>query len=75
MEALRGGPNPVLSNGQPGVTTNFILREGSEDTEGLVKFTTSDYDLRRFDGYLSGDYEAWRRADIEGFEAWRRENG
>lgn len=55
MEALRGGPNPVLSNGQPGVTTNFILREGSEDTEGLVKFTTSDYDLRRFDGYISGE--------------------
>ena len=55
MEALRGGPNPVFSNGQPGLTTNFILREGSEDTEGLVKFTTSDYDLRRFDGYISGE--------------------
>lgn len=55
MEALRGGPNPVFSNGQPGVTTNFILREGSEDTEGLVKFSTSDYDLRRFDGYISGE--------------------
>ena len=55
MEALRGGPNPVLSNGQPGVTTNFILREGSEETQGLVKFTTSDYDLRRFDGYMSGE--------------------
>jgi len=54
VEALRGGPNPVLSNGQPGLTTNFILREGSEITEGLVKYTTSDYDLRRFDGYISG---------------------
>jgi len=54
VEALRGGPNPVFSNGQPGLTTNFILREGSEETEGLVKYTTSDYDLRRFDGYISG---------------------
>ncbi|HSG66457.1 MAG TPA: TonB-dependent receptor plug domain-containing protein, partial [Gammaproteobacteria bacterium] len=54
MEALRGGPNPVFSNGQPGLTTNFILREGSEETEGFAKYTTSDYDLRRFDGYLSG---------------------
>ncbi len=54
VEALRGGPNPVFSNGQPGLTTNFILREGSEETQGLVKYTTSDYDLRRFDGYLSG---------------------
>lgn len=55
MEALRGGPNPVFSNGQPGVTTNFILREGGPDTEGVVKFSTSDYDLRRFDGYVSGE--------------------
>ena len=55
VEALRGGPNPVFSNGQPGLTTNFILREGSEETEGLVKYTTSDYDLRRFDAYMSGE--------------------
>ena len=55
MEALRGGPNPVFSNGQPGLTTNFILREGSEETEGKVKYSTSDYNLRRFDGYISGE--------------------
>jgi len=55
VEALRGGPNPVFSNGQPGLTTNFILREGSQDTEGMVKYTTSDYDLRRFDAYISGE--------------------
>jgi outer membrane receptor protein involved in Fe transport len=54
VEALRGGPNPVFSSGQPGLTTNFILREGGEETEGLVKYTTSDYELRRFDGYVSG---------------------
>jgi iron complex outermembrane receptor protein len=54
VEALRGGPNPVFSNGQSGLTANFILREGGEETEGLVKYTTSDYDLRRFDGYISG---------------------
>ncbi|MDH4109789.1 MAG: TonB-dependent receptor [Gammaproteobacteria bacterium] len=55
VEALRGGPNPVFSNGQPGLTTNMILREGGEETEGMVKYTTSDYDLRRFDAYLSGE--------------------
>lgn len=54
VEALRGGPNPVFSSGQPGLTTNFILREGGEETEGLAKYTTSDYDLKRFDGYVSG---------------------
>jgi len=54
MEALRGGPNPVISNGQPGLTTNFILKEGSDNTEGLVKYSTSDYGLHQVDGLLSG---------------------
>ena len=54
MEALRGGPNPVVSNGQPGLTTNFLLKEGSEDTEGLVKYSTSNYGLKRIDAVLSG---------------------
>lgn len=54
MDGLRGGPNSVVSNGQPGLTTNFILKEGSEATEGLLKYTTSSYDLQRLDGVLSG---------------------
>jgi outer membrane cobalamin receptor len=54
MEALRGGPNPVVSNGQPGLTTNFLLKEGSEDQEGLIKYSTSDYGLQRVDGVISG---------------------
>ncbi|MDO6717807.1 TonB-dependent receptor [Psychrosphaera sp. 1_MG-2023] len=54
MDALRGGPNAVVSNGQPGLTTNFILKEGSEDTEGLFKYSTSDYGLQRIDGMISG---------------------
>jgi outer membrane receptor protein involved in Fe transport len=55
MEALRGGPNPVVSNGQPGLTTNFRLKRGSEDTEAIAKYTTSDYGLQRVDLMLSGE--------------------
>ncbi|KTF13056.1 TonB-dependent receptor [Pseudoalteromonas sp. H105] len=55
MEALRGGPNPVVSNGQPGLTTNFRLKRGSEDTQGLFKYTTSDYGLQRVDSMISGE--------------------
>lgn len=54
VDGLRGGPNSVLSNGQPGLTTNFVLKEGSELTEGKFKYSTSDYNLQRIDGYLSG---------------------
>lgn len=54
MEGLRGGPQSVQDNGQPGLTTNFLLKQGGEDTEGVVKYSTSDYNLQRFDGRLSG---------------------
>ncbi|MDH3372110.1 MAG: TonB-dependent receptor [Gammaproteobacteria bacterium] len=55
VEALRGGPNAVFGKGEPGVTVNFNLKEGSEDTEGRIKYTTSDYGLQRLDGVLSGE--------------------
>ncbi|MFQ5534946.1 MAG: TonB-dependent siderophore receptor [Sphingomonadales bacterium] len=53
-EALRGGPNAVFSNGEPGVTMNFNLKRGGEETEGRLKYTTSDYNLQRVDAVMSG---------------------
>lgn len=55
VEALRGGPNPVLSNGQPGLTTNFLLKRGGEQTEGVMRYTGADYGLQQVDGVLSGE--------------------
>jgi outer membrane receptor protein involved in Fe transport len=55
VEALRGGPNAVFGKGEPGATINFNLKEGSEVTEGRIKYTTSDYGLQRLDGVLSGE--------------------
>lgn len=54
VEALRGGPNAVFGRGEPGVTLNFRLKEGQDNTEGRVKFSTSDYGLLQFDGVISG---------------------
>lgn len=54
MDALRGGPNSVVSSGQPGLTTNFLLKEGTETTEGSVKYSTSDYNLQRIDAVVRG---------------------
>ncbi|HDQ00071.1 MAG TPA: TonB-dependent receptor [bacterium] len=53
-EALRGGPSAVFSNAEPGMTVNFNLRKGSEVTKGRLKYETSDYNLQRLDGFLSG---------------------
>lgn len=53
-EGLRGGPGAVFGKGEPGLTVNFNLKKGQEETEGRVKYSISDYDLQRFDGVLSG---------------------
>ena len=54
VEGLRGGPNAVFGKGEPGLTVNFNLWEGSDETEGRVKYSASDYDLQRLDARLSG---------------------
>jgi len=54
IEAVNGGPASLFSDGQPGLTTNLILREGHEQTEGSIKVSATDYGARRVDGYLSG---------------------
>ena len=60
LEALRGGPNPVFSNGQTGVTFNFIPKKGTDTPEGLVKVGFSDYDLLRTDVFYGGPLsEEW----------------
>lgn len=60
VEVLRGGPSTVFSNGQPGATMNFILKKGSDDPEGSVRFTTGTGNLRRIDAVYSGKIaEGW----------------
>ncbi|MFT4026198.1 MAG: TonB-dependent receptor [Novosphingobium sp.] len=53
-EVLRGGPNPVFSNGQPGVTVNFIQKKGGDQAEGSVRFTAGSQGMGRVDVYASG---------------------
>ncbi|GBD87338.1 TonB-dependent Receptor Plug Domain protein [bacterium BMS3Abin03] len=54
IEALRGGPSSVFSNGESGLTTNFNLLKGTDQTKGKVKYSTSDYSKQRIDAVLSG---------------------
>jgi outer membrane cobalamin receptor len=54
VEAVNGGPASVFSDGQPGLTTNFTLKQGHDQTEGELKVTGSTYGQRRIDGELSG---------------------
>jgi outer membrane receptor protein involved in Fe transport len=54
VEAVTGGPTSTFSNGQPGLTTNFRLKEGGDVTSGLIKGTVTDYGTKRADVLLSG---------------------
>jgi hypothetical protein len=54
MEALRGGPSPILGLGQPGATFNFIEKKGGPEAEGQAKVTFTDFGTERVDGTYSG---------------------
>lgn len=54
VEAVRGGTSSLFSSGQPGLTINFVQREGSDDFAGLAKLSTTDFGEVRADGLISG---------------------
>jgi len=54
VEVLRGGPSPIFSNGQPGVTVNFIQKKGGETPEGVVRTTFGAEGMYRGDVYYGG---------------------
>lgn len=54
IEAVRGGTGALFSSGQPGLTVNFVQREGGPDYEALAKLSMTDFGEVRGDGYVSG---------------------
>lgn len=75
VEALRGGPSPVYSNGQPGVTVNFIQKKGGDAHEGSARVTFGSDALRRVDLFDSGplrEGSGWYYS-VGGF--WRETDG
>jgi outer membrane receptor protein involved in Fe transport len=54
MEVLRGGPSPIFSNGQPGATTNFILKEGTSQPHLSLRATYGTEGTYRIDAVAQG---------------------
>jgi iron complex outermembrane receptor protein len=54
VEAVRGGPAQVLSNGQVGLTVNILPKTGTDAYHGVGEIGITDYGKRRFDGQVSG---------------------
>ena len=49
IEVVRGGPSSVFYSNAPAGAINFIPRQVDGEAEGLVKYTTGNYDLNRLD--------------------------
>ena len=52
VEVLRGGPSPIFANGQPGATTNFILKQGTPTPHLSLRATYGT------EGQYRGDFVA-----------------
>jgi outer membrane receptor protein involved in Fe transport len=73
-ELVQGGPGVLYGNGQPGLTANFILKEGSDTPYGDLGYTYGSEDMNRIDGFIGfpivkdsnwfGSFGGfWRRSD------------
>src|SRR3984893_7672709 len=67
VEAVRGGPAQVLSNGQVGLTVNILPKTGTDDFHGVGEFSSTDYGKKRFDGQVSGPIDDNTFFSIGGF--------
>ncbi|MFT4047708.1 MAG: TonB-dependent receptor [Solimonas sp.] len=73
VEVLRGGPSPIFSNGNPGLTVNFIQKKGQDVPEGSLALTGGDEGLYRLDGYYGGKLADGVYGSVGGF--WRTSDG
>jgi outer membrane receptor protein involved in Fe transport len=73
LEIVQGGTSAIFGPGQPGATANFILRTGSDKTEGSIGVTWGDEGLYRVDAFLSGKIKDGWYASIGGF--YRKSDG
>lgn len=70
IEVVRGGPASMFSSNAPGGVVNFITRKPSDVAGGNLKVESSDYGLRRVDGWYSLPAGDWRL----GFGGFYRED-
>lgn len=70
IEVVRGGPASMFSSNAPGGVVNFITKRPGSTPAGSLKLETSDYGLRRIDGWYGMPVGEWR----VGFGGFYRED-
>jgi outer membrane cobalamin receptor len=66
-EMLLGGPGVLLSDGQLGLTSNFILRQGTATDHGDLGVTVGSEGMYRVDGFYGGPLSKDWFVSIGGF--------
>jgi hypothetical protein len=74
LQMVQGGSAVLVANGQPGVTANFQLRQGTPTPSGNIGVTAYSVGGAKLHGFLGGPVgnTGWR-ASIGGY--WLRTNG
>jgi outer membrane receptor protein involved in Fe transport len=67
VEIVQGGPGAIFGSGQAGATANFILRTGSDKTQGSVGVTYGSEGSERVDAFYSGKMTDGWYGSIGGF--------
>ena len=71
VEIVQGGPAVLYGTGQPGVTANFIQKQGTDVPSGDIGYTAGSDGLQRIDGFVGfkvannwyGSFGGWYRRD------------
>ena len=67
VEATIGGPAVLWGAGQPGATLNLTQKNGLDNPEGVIRFTTGSGAEERVDGYYGGKLSDGWYASLGGF--------
>jgi outer membrane receptor protein involved in Fe transport len=67
LEAVRGGTSGILTVNGAGATVNFITRKPAETLTGSLQLTTSTFDTRRVDAFVSVPLNENWAASVGGF--------
>lgn len=67
LEGTIGGPSVLWGAAQPGATMNLTQKNGLDNPEGVIRFTTGTGAEERVDGYYGGKLSEGWYASIGGF--------
>ena len=73
LEAVQGGPSVLYGSGQPGLTANFILKQGTDVPSGDIGLTYGSEGMERLDGFFGFKIADGWFGSIGGF--WRKSDG